>query len=139
MNKQLMRGVMLCLSIGTGFAADRVAENGVGIVLMPYESKAQAGEPFVISKDTFLVAQGAETKQCAAYLQQRLRNSCGLYLKTATTASGKAIVLTVSDDWRQRVMTAGGAWTWNVPFHDSISELNLPAVDFAKRVGARLQ
>lgn len=130
---------MLCLSIGTGFAADRVAENGVGIVLMPYESKAQAGEPFVISKDTFLVAPGAETKQCAVYLQQRLRNSCGLNLKTATTASGKAIVLTVSDDWRQRVLQAGGAWTWNVPYNDKTSELDLEAVDFAKRVGAKLR
>ena len=129
---------MLCLSIGTGFAADRVAENGVGIVLMPYESKAQAGEPFVISKDTFLVAPGAETKQCAVYLQQRLRNSCGLNLKTATTASEKAIVLTVSDDWRQRVMTARGAWTGNVPYNDKTSELDPAAVDFDKRVGAKL-
>ncbi len=42
-------------------------------------------------------------------------------------------------EWMQRVLKAGGAWTWNVPFHDSISELNPPAVDFAKRVGSQLR
>ena len=42
-------------------------------------------------------------------------------------------------DWMQRVMTAGGAWTWNVPYNDKTSELDLEAVDFAKRVGAQLR
>jgi hypothetical protein len=42
-------------------------------------------------------------------------------------------------EWMQRVLRAGGAWTWNVPFHHSTSELNQTAVEFAKRVGAQLQ
>ena len=89
---------MLFLSIGTVFAAERVPENGFGIVPMPYEAKATAGDPFVITKDTALVGKGKGAENCAAYLQQRLRKSCGLNLKTATAASRKAIVLTVSDD-----------------------------------------
>ena len=100
---------MLSLSIVSGFAAEpakptkketiqRVAENGFGIVPMPYEMKAKAGGPFVIDKATVVVSPSAETKNCAAYLQQRLAKSCGLNLKTATSADGKAIVLKVSDD-----------------------------------------
>ena len=42
-------------------------------------------------------------------------------------------------DWMQRVLTAGGAWTWNVPYNDRTSELDPEAVDFAKRVGAQLR
>ncbi len=40
MNNWMMIGVMLSLSIGSGFAADRMPENGFGIVPMPYEAKA---------------------------------------------------------------------------------------------------
>ena len=98
MNKRLITGVMLSMSIVSGFAADRMAENGFGIVPMPYESKAMAGEPFVISKETVIISQAAETKNCATYLQERLRKSCGLNLTTETAANVKAIVLTVSDD-----------------------------------------
>ena len=89
---------MLFLSIVSVYAADRVPENGFGIVPMPYEAKAKAGAPFVITKETVIVARAAETKQCAAYLQQRLRQSCGLTLRRVGSANGKAIVLTVSDD-----------------------------------------
>lgn len=42
-------------------------------------------------------------------------------------------------DWMQRVLQAGGAWTWNVPFNDKTSQIDPAAVDFAIRVGARLQ
>ena len=42
-------------------------------------------------------------------------------------------------DWMQRVLTAGGAWTWNVPYNDKTSQLDPEAVDFAKRVGSQLQ
>jgi hypothetical protein len=42
-------------------------------------------------------------------------------------------------DWMQRVLTAGGAWTWNVPYNDKTSELDLEAVEFAKRVGAQIR
>jgi hexosaminidase len=98
MNKLLIAGVMLSLIIVSGYAAERVPENGFGIVPMPYEAKANAGTPFVITKETVIVARAAETKQCAAYLQQRLRQSCGLTLARRGSTSGKAIVLTVSDD-----------------------------------------
>jgi hexosaminidase len=109
MNKRLIAGVMLFLSIGSGFAADRVEpvrdliqgrvpENGYGIVPMPYEVKANAGNPFVITKDTVIIGRAEETKNCAIYLQQRLRKSCGLTLKRVGKSEGKAIVLTVSDD-----------------------------------------
>jgi len=102
MRKWLMAGVMLSLSIVSGFAADSVAsrapENGFGIVPMPYEAKANAGATFVITKETVIIARAAETKNCAAYLQQRLRKSCGLTLRRRGTANGTAIVLTVSDD-----------------------------------------
>ncbi|MDG1241189.1 MAG: beta-N-acetylhexosaminidase [Opitutae bacterium] len=98
MKKQLMIGAIVSLSIGSAFAADRVADNGFGIVPMPYEAKAKAGESFVINKETVIVARAAETKQCAAYLQQRIRTSGGLTLPKRGTVSGKAIVLTVSDD-----------------------------------------
>ena len=98
MNKRLITGVMLSLSIVSGLAADRVPENGFAIVPMPYESKANAGKPFVISKETVLVGKGKGTENCTTYLQQRLGKSCGLNLKTVASASGKAIVLTVSDD-----------------------------------------
>ena len=98
MNKRLMIGAILFLSIVSVYAADRVPENGFGIVPMPYEAKANAGNPFVITKETVIVARAAETKQCAAYLQQRLRQSCGLTLSRRGSTSGKAIVLSVSDD-----------------------------------------
>ena len=98
MNKRLMIGMMLSLSIGSGFAADRMPENGFGIVPMPYEVKARAGNPFVITKDTVIIGRAAETKHCEAYLQQRLRKSCGLTLRRRGVANGTAIVLTVSDD-----------------------------------------
>lgn len=42
-------------------------------------------------------------------------------------------------DWMQRVLQARGAWTWNVPFNDKTTELDLEAVDFAIRVGAQLR
>jgi hypothetical protein len=42
-------------------------------------------------------------------------------------------------DWMQRVLKAGGAWTWNVPFDDKASQLDPEAVDFAKRVGSQLR
>lgn len=89
---------MLCLSIGTGYAANRVPENGYGIVPMPYEAKAKGGAPFVVTKETVIVARAAETKQCATYLQQRLFQSCGLVLKRKGTTRDKAIVLEVSED-----------------------------------------
>lgn len=89
---------MLALSIGIVSALDRVPGNGFSIVPMPYEAKAMEGKPFVITQETVLVAQAVEAKNCAAYLQQRLRQSCGLILKRKGTTSGKAIVLTVSDD-----------------------------------------
>lgn len=55
--------------------------------------------------------------------------------------SGKDIVWPEEQavEWMQRVLKAGGAWTWNVPFHEATSEINPEAVDFAKRLGARLQ
>ena len=108
MNKRLITGVMLFLSVGSIFAVDRVEPikplnerspaNGFGIVPMPYEAKSNAGEPFAITKKTVIVGQAAATKQCAAYLQERLRKSCGLTLKRKGSTKGKAIVLTVSDD-----------------------------------------
>ena len=76
----------------------RGPKNGFGIVPMPFEAKALAGNPFMITKETILVGQSAEAKKCAAYLAQRLTQSCGISLKTEASASGKAIVLTVSDD-----------------------------------------
>jgi hypothetical protein len=36
-------------------------------------------------------------------------------------------------EWMQRVLKAGGAWTWNVPFNDKTSQLDPVDVDFAKR------
>ena len=98
MNRRLIAGVMLFLSTVSGYAADRMPENGYGIVPMPYETKARAGDPFVITKETVLVSKGTGAENCAAYLQERLRQSCGLNLQTATAAREKAIVLTVSDD-----------------------------------------
>ena len=99
---------MLFLSVGSIFAADRVepikplnersSANGFGIVPMPYEATPKAGKPFVITQETVLVGKGKGAENCAAYLQERLRKSCGLTLKTATAASSKAIVLTVSED-----------------------------------------
>jgi len=98
MNKWLITGLMLFLGVLSGFAADRVPENGFGIVPMPYEVKAGAGNPFVITKETVIIGQAAETKNCAAYLQQRLRKSCGLTLRRRGSSDGTAIVLKVSDD-----------------------------------------
>ena len=98
MNRRLIAGVMLFLSTVSGYAADRMPENGYGIVPMPYETKARAVDPFVITKETVLVSKGTGAENCAAYLQERLRQSCGLNLQTATAAREKAIVLTVSDD-----------------------------------------
>ena len=98
MNKRWFAGVMLSLSIASVFAAERVPENGFGIVPMPFEVKANAGDPFVITKETVIIGRTAETENCAAYLQERLRKSCGLSLKTEKRARGKAIVLKVSDD-----------------------------------------
>ena len=109
MNKWMMIGVILSLSIGSVFAADsveteknliecRVPENGFGIVPMPYEVKSMEGKSFVITKDTVIIGRAAETKNCAAYLQQRLRKSCGLTLRRKGASNGKAIVLAVSDD-----------------------------------------
>ena len=98
MNRRLIAGVLLSLSIVSGFAADRVPENGFGIVPMPYEAKAGEGNPFVITKETVIIGRAAETKNCAAYLQQRLRKGCGLRLSRRGKASGNSIVLTVSDD-----------------------------------------
>ena len=94
MNRRLIAGVMLFLSTVSGYAADRMPENGYGIVPMPYETKARAGDPFVITKETVLVSKGTGAENCAAYLQERLRQSCGLNLQTATAARGKIIVLT---------------------------------------------
>ena len=76
----------------------RVAANGFGIVPMPYEAKAKAGKPFVITKETVIIGQAAETKNCATYLQQRLRKSCGLTLLKRGATKGTSIVLMVSDD-----------------------------------------
>ena len=98
MNRRLIAGVILFLSTVSGYAADRMPENGYGIVPMPYETKAKEGDPFVITKETVLVSKGTGAENCATYLQERLRKSCGLNLKTATAARRKAIVLTVSDD-----------------------------------------
>ena len=98
MNKWMILGVVLSLSIGSVFAADRVPENGFGIVPMPYEVKANAGGPFVITQETVIIGRAEETKTCSAYLQQRLREGCGLTLRRRGKTDGKAIVLTVSDD-----------------------------------------
>ena len=109
MNKRLIAGVILSLIVVRGFAADggetarnvikrRAPENGFGIVPMPYESKAGAGDPFVITKETVIIGQAEETKKCAVYLQQRLRKSCGLTLRRRGAADANAIVLTISDD-----------------------------------------
>ena len=98
MNKWMMIGVLTSMSIVNGFAADRAAENGFGIVPMPYEAKSVEGDPFVITKDTVIVARAAETKHCAAYLQERLRKSCGLTLRRKGASDGNTIVLSVSDD-----------------------------------------
>ena len=108
-HKGLITGVMLSLSIGSLYAADRkepvknatiqrVAENGFGIVPMPYEAKAKKGNPFVITQETVIVGEAKATKNCATYLQQRLRKSCGLTLKKVGSSDGKSIVLKVSDD-----------------------------------------
>jgi hypothetical protein len=55
--------------------------------------------------------------------------------------SGKDVVWPEAQavDWMQRVLQAGGAWTWNVPFNDKTSQLDPAAVDFAKRVGSQLR
>ena len=98
MSKRVITGVMLFLGIGSIFAADRAPENGFGIVPMPYEVKANAGNPFVITKETVIIGRAAETKNCAAYLQQRLRKSCGLTLRRRGSTDGTAIVLSVSDE-----------------------------------------
>jgi hypothetical protein len=54
---------------------------------------------------------------------------------------GKNIVWTEAQavEWMQRVLQAGGAWTWNVPCHDGSSKLNPACVEFMKRVGAKLR
>ena len=98
MNKWMMIGVLTSMSIVNGFAADRAAENGFGIVPMPYEAKSVEGNPFVITKDTVIIARAAQTKDCAAYLQERLRKSCGLTLRRKGASDGNTIVLSVSDD-----------------------------------------
>ncbi|KAL9190187.1 hypothetical protein ACHAXT_007398 [Thalassiosira profunda] len=41
--------------------------------------------------------------------------------------------------WMQRVLNAGGAWTWNVPSVDHLSILNVESVEFASRVSERLE
>jgi hexosaminidase len=98
MMKRLITGVVLSMSIVSGFAAERAPENGFGIVPMPYEVKANAGSPFVITKETVIIAQAAETKNCAAYLQQRLRTSSGLVLRRRGSTKGTAILLKVAGD-----------------------------------------
>ena len=60
--------------------------------------RPKRAKPFAHHQETVIVGQAAATKHCAAYLQERLRKSCGLTLKRKGSASGKAIVLTVSDD-----------------------------------------
>ena len=54
--------------------------------------------------------------------------------------TGKSIVWPEEQavDWMQRVLKAGGAWTWNVPFDHIRSVLRQDSVDFAKRVGSQL-
>mmetsp|Transcript_36136 Transcript_36136/g.76113 ORF Transcript_36136/g.76113 Transcript_36136/m.76113 type:complete len:383 (+) Transcript_36136:237-1385(+) len=42
-------------------------------------------------------------------------------------------------DWMSRVLSAGGAWTWNVPAKDGRSKLQQTSVDFASAVGATLE
>ena len=78
--------------------ASRTSANGYGIVPMPYEVKSGEGNPFIITKETVIIGRAAETKNCAAYLQQRFRKSCGLTLKRRGATKGKAIVLEVSAD-----------------------------------------
>ncbi|MDB4300490.1 beta-N-acetylhexosaminidase [Akkermansiaceae bacterium] len=108
-NKGMISGVMLSLSICSVSADDsaktvknetnqRTTENGFGIVPMPYEVKAGEGNPFVITKETVIIVRSEETKNCATYLQQRLRKSCGLTLRRRGATDGAAIVLMVSDD-----------------------------------------
>ncbi len=41
-------------------------------------------------------------------------------------------------DWMQRVLRAGGAWTWNIPFDDRNSQIDPNAMDFAKKIGAQI-
>ena len=91
-------GAGLCFLAITAAAELRTPENGFGIVPMPYEVKAKGGDPFVITEKTVIVGRAAETKACASYLQQRLRKSCGLTLSRKGSASGAAIVLSVSAD-----------------------------------------
>jgi len=98
MYKRLMTAWMLSMSILSSFAAERTPENGFGIVPMPYEAKATAGKPFIITKDTVIIGQAEESKNCATYLQQRLRKSCGLTLKRKDSSKGPSIVLSLSDD-----------------------------------------
>lgn len=81
-NKNLIVGMILSLSIGTIFAGDRTPANGFGIVPMSYEAKATVNDAFLISKHTVIVGKGESTQDCSTYLQQRLLKSCGLDLKT---------------------------------------------------------
>lgn len=55
--------------------------------------------------------------------------------------NGKNIVWTEEQavDWMQRVLNAGGAWTWNVPLDDKLSTLDVSSVEFMKRVSSKLQ
>ena len=98
--KTTLCAILGLLTLHTSQAESRPNSGGgnFGIVPMPYEIKTGEGNPFVITAETVLVVRGAEAEKCAAYLQERLRKSCGLELKTGTATSGKAIVFTVSDD-----------------------------------------
>ena len=42
-------------------------------------------------------------------------------------------------EWMQRVLKAGGSWTWNVPLDDKNSILENDTAQFAKTVGAQLR
>jgi hexosaminidase len=98
--KTTLCAILGLLTLHTSQAESRPNSGGgnFGIVPMPYEIKTGEGNPFVITQETVLVVRGAEAEKCAAYLQERLRKSCGLDLKTGTATSGKAVVFTVSDD-----------------------------------------
>jgi len=81
------------------------------------------------SKDGFLIKDG---KPSLGHMFMALKNKWN---------SGDDIVWPEERavDWMQRVLQAGGAWTWNVPYNKNISELDRTSVEFMKRVGAKLR
>ena len=66
---------------------------------------------------------------------------CHLFMPMCETwCMGDEVVWTEerAGEWMSRVLDAGGAWTWNVPADDARSVLQEDAVEFAAKVGLRL-